>query len=135
MWAPNVVSRPAEKRAIAVALVNGLGNSASYAHAFTLDRLRLYLLGEKRIYGSFLWPTTTAPRYVQGFATTTYVMLVSCGLLLFRTHFDDVANRAFVALLAIFAQVMKYLVKRYPYPEDRELEPTTVKDGPKQLED
>ena len=44
------------------------------------------------IYGSFLWPASTGPRYVQGFATTT----------------------AFVLLLAITAQVNKFLIRRYP---------------------
>ena len=51
LWVSKVFQHPAEKRAVAIAIVNALGNSAS-------------------IYGSFLWPTNTAPRYVQGFATT-----------------------------------------------------------------
>ena len=44
-WVPNVLSHPVQKRAVAIALVNGLGNSAS-------------------IYGVFLWPAKDAPRYV-----------------------------------------------------------------------
>jgi MFS family permease len=43
-WVPNVISQPAEKRAVAIALVNALGNSAS-------------------IYGVFLWPSTDAPSH------------------------------------------------------------------------
>ncbi|KAK0218770.1 major facilitator superfamily domain-containing protein [Armillaria fumosa] len=61
------------KRAVSIAIVNGLGNSAS-------------------IYGSFLWPSNTGPRYVQGFATTI----------------------AFVLALAVSAQIFKVLLKRYP---------------------
>ncbi|KAK7036710.1 hypothetical protein VNI00_011375 [Paramarasmius palmivorus] len=73
LWVSSVIPFPAEKRAVAIALVNGLGNSAS-------------------IYGSFLWPDRTGPRYVQGFATTT----------------------AFVLALAVLAQVLKYLLAKYP---------------------
>ncbi|WVQ85806.1 hypothetical protein IAT38_007974 [Cryptococcus sp. DSM 104549] len=72
-WVPNVLGHPAEKRAVAIALVNALGNSAS-------------------IYGVFLWPKTDAPRYIPGFAATTVWM----------------------ALMAVLAQVMAYLVKKYP---------------------
>ncbi|KAF8237297.1 MFS general substrate transporter [Tricholoma matsutake] len=73
LWVPGIIDHPAEKRAVAIALVNGLGNSAS-------------------IYGSFLWPSTTGPRYAQGFATTT----------------------AFVFVLGILAQINKFLLRRYP---------------------
>lgn len=52
MWVPNVISAPATKRAVSIALVNALGNTAS-------------------IYGVFLWPSTDAPRYVPGFSATT----------------------------------------------------------------
>ncbi|ORY26022.1 MFS transporter [Naematelia encephala] len=72
-WVPNVIGFPAEKRAVAIALVNGLGNSAS-------------------IYGVFLWPSKDAPRYIPGFSATT----------------------VWVALVAILAQVMAYLVNKYP---------------------
>ena len=51
LWVSKIFQHPAEKRAVCIAIVNALGNSAS-------------------IYGSFLWPSKTAPRYVQGFATT-----------------------------------------------------------------
>ncbi|KAF9267217.1 MFS general substrate transporter [Marasmius fiardii PR-910] len=73
LWISNIVDYPAEKRAIAIVLVNALGNSAS-------------------IYGSFLWPDRTGPRYVQGFVTTT----------------------TFVLLLAILAQFLKFLVHKLP---------------------
>ncbi|ETW78559.1 major facilitator superfamily [Heterobasidion irregulare TC 32-1] len=76
LWVSGLIAHPAEKRAIAIALVNCLGNSAS-------------------IYGSFLWPSATGPRYVQGFATTC----------------------AFVLLLAILAQVNRYLNIKYPPDE------------------
>jgi hypothetical protein len=52
MWVANVVDTPAEKRAVAIALVNALGNSSS-------------------IYGVFLWPDKDAPRYIPGFSATT----------------------------------------------------------------
>ncbi|KAF5327985.1 hypothetical protein D9758_017790 [Tetrapyrgos nigripes] len=86
LWVSNVIAQPAEKRAIAIAIVNALGNMAS-------------------IYGSFLWPTTTGPRFVQGFACTT----------------------VFVFLLAVLAQVLKILLKRYPRPEDNG-EPGRIKE-------
>ncbi|KAJ7471892.1 major facilitator superfamily domain-containing protein [Mycena latifolia] len=73
LWVSSIIDHPAEKRAVAIALVNALGNSAS-------------------IYGSFLWPSTTGPRFVQGFAVTT----------------------VFVFLLALLAQVNKVLLKKYP---------------------
>ncbi|WWC65223.1 uncharacterized protein I303_107837 [Kwoniella dejecticola CBS 10117] len=72
-WVPNIIGHPAEKRAVAIALTNALGNSAS-------------------IYGVFLWPKTDAPRYIPGFSATTI----------------------FMALIAVGAQVMHYLVKKYP---------------------
>ncbi|KAK0234673.1 major facilitator superfamily domain-containing protein [Armillaria nabsnona] len=73
LWVSGVIDHPAEKRAVAIAIVNGLGNSAS-------------------IYGSFLWPSNTGPRYVQGFALTTYV-----------------PQQLEFAML-----IMKVLLKRYP---------------------
>lgn len=74
VWTSNVICWPAEKRAVTQAFVNALGNSAS-------------------IYGSFLWPKTTAPLYRQGFATT----LAMC------------------AAGATMAQVTRYLVNKHPY--------------------
>lgn len=48
MWVANIICYPAEKRAVAIGLVNALGNTAS-------------------IYGVFLWPEHDAPRYIPGF--------------------------------------------------------------------
>ncbi|KAJ6618005.1 major facilitator superfamily domain-containing protein [Mycena sp. CBHHK59/15] len=73
LWVSSIIDHPAEKRAVAIAFVNSLGNSAS-------------------IYGSFLWPSKTGPRYIQGFAVTT----------------------VFVFLLAILAQLNKVLLKKFP---------------------
>lgn len=73
IWVPNVIAFPAQKRAVSIALVNALGNSAS-------------------IYGVFLWPKTDAPRYIPGFVATTL----------------------FMALIAVLAQGMNYLVHKYP---------------------
>lgn len=50
-----------EKRAISIALINGFGNLAS-------------------IYGSFFWPSNSAPRYVMGFAITT-ALLAAIGVI------------------------------------------------------
>jgi MFS family permease len=44
-----------EKRAVCIALINGVGNLAS-------------------VYGSFFWPSTDGPRYVKGFAITSAFM-------------------------------------------------------------
>ncbi|KAK9375589.1 major facilitator superfamily domain-containing protein [Lipomyces chichibuensis] len=59
MWVPNVLGHPAEKRAVAIGLVNALGNTAS-------------------IYGVFLWPSKDAPRYIPGFSATTIWMGCIC---------------------------------------------------------
>ncbi|ETN40641.1 uncharacterized protein HMPREF1541_04920 [Cyphellophora europaea CBS 101466] len=47
-WISHVISHPADKRAICIALINGIGNGSS-------------------IYGSFLWPKWDAPQYLIGF--------------------------------------------------------------------
>ncbi|KAL5337703.1 major facilitator superfamily domain-containing protein [Aspergillus crustosus] len=51
-WVSDVIPQPAAKRAIAIALINSIGNASS-------------------IYSSWLWPDKDAPRYIPGFATTT----------------------------------------------------------------
>lgn len=58
-WISHVLGYPAEKRAIAIALINALGNGAS-------------------IYGSFLWPDSDAPRFLPGFGTTSAWMGMLC---------------------------------------------------------
>lgn len=47
-WGAEVIRYPAEKRAVAIALINSLGNASS-------------------IYGSWLWPDSDAPAYRMGF--------------------------------------------------------------------
>jgi hypothetical protein len=47
------------------------------------------------IYGVFLWPKTDAPRYIPGFSATT----------------------VFMGLIVILAQVMGFLIKKYPNEE------------------
>lgn len=94
MWVANAIPHPSEKRGIAIAIVNSLGNTAS-------------------IYGSFLWPDrsvsswslaryvadlcvahrSTAPKYYQGFGATA----------------------AFVGLGAISSQIFGLLCAKYPY--------------------
>lgn len=51
-WVSDIIPQPAAKRAIAIALINSIGNASS-------------------IYSSWLWPDKDAPRYIPGFATTT----------------------------------------------------------------
>lgn len=74
VWTSNIISYPAEKRAITQAFVNAMGNSAS-------------------IYGSFLWPARTGPKYTMGFSVTL-AMLAACSL---------------------GAIGMRYLNNKYPY--------------------
>lgn len=58
-WVADVIPHPAAKRAIAIALINAIGNASS-------------------IYASWLWPSKDAPRYIAGFATTTTWLGVLC---------------------------------------------------------
>jgi predicted MFS family arabinose efflux permease len=74
VWTSNIISYPAEKRAITQAFVNAMGNSAS-------------------IYGSFLWPKNTGPKYTMGFSVTL-AMLGAC---------------------SVGALGMRYLNAKYPY--------------------
>lgn len=67
-WVADVIPQPAEKRAIAIALINSIGNSSS-------------------IYASWLWPGRDAPRYTAGFATTTSWLGVLCVCTLIFTYF------------------------------------------------
>ncbi|KAI9329897.1 major facilitator superfamily domain-containing protein [Zopfochytrium polystomum] len=74
VYLSNTIVWPSEKRAVSQAFVNAMGNSAS-------------------IYGSFLWPDSTKPRYVQGFSTTI----------------------AFLATASVTSLVLRYFVNKYPY--------------------
>lgn len=58
-WVVDVIPQPAAKRAVALALINSLGNASS-------------------IYSTWLWPAKDAPRYIPGFATTTTWLGVVC---------------------------------------------------------
>jgi hypothetical protein len=58
-WISHTMPHPAEKRAIAIALINALGNGSS-------------------IYGSFLWPKSSGPQFTIGFGTTTAWMGSLC---------------------------------------------------------
>lgn len=59
-WVVDVIPQPAAKRAVALALINSLGNASS-------------------IYSTWLWPKKDAPRYIPGFVTTTTWLGVCCG--------------------------------------------------------
>jgi MFS family permease len=58
-WVSDVIPQPAAKRAIAIALINSIGNASS-------------------IYSTWLWPKKDAPRYIPGFATTTTWLGILC---------------------------------------------------------
>ncbi|RDW91730.1 MFS transporter-1 [Coleophoma crateriformis] len=58
-WVVDVIPQPAAKRAVALALINSIGNASS-------------------IYSTWLWPSKDAPRYIPGFATTTTWLGVCC---------------------------------------------------------
>ena len=86
-WVPNVISAPAEKRAVSIALVNALGNMAS-------------------IYGVFLWPKSDAPRYIPGFsATTVFIALIGILAQVMRILHKRHPPKAFDASAAVNAEV------------------------------
>ncbi|VUC29948.1 unnamed protein product [Clonostachys rosea] len=51
-WASETMNKPAEKRAVIIAMVNCVGSISS-------------------IYGGYLWPSADAPKYTKGFATVS----------------------------------------------------------------
>ncbi|OAQ61101.1 MFS general substrate transporter [Pochonia chlamydosporia 170] len=63
----NTICRPAEKRAVAIGLVNALANLSS-------------------VYGSYIWPSDSAPRYIMGFSVSISLMfgtlLTALGLMI-----------------------------------------------------
>lgn len=79
-WVSDVIPQPAAKRAIAIALINSIGNASS-------------------IYATWLWPKSDAPRYVAGFSTTTAWLGILCVAAfvfarLFRKYPNEKANQA-----------------------------------------
>ncbi|KFY16962.1 hypothetical protein V492_00971 [Pseudogymnoascus sp. VKM F-4246] len=54
----NIICRPMEKRAVSIGIVNALANLSS-------------------IYGSYIWPSSSAPKYIPGFSVSTALM-ASC---------------------------------------------------------
>ncbi|UNI15667.1 hypothetical protein JDV02_002178 [Purpureocillium takamizusanense] len=66
----NTICRPAEKRAVAIGVVNALANLSS-------------------VYGSYIWPSNSAPRYIAGFSVSTSLMfgcIVTAAALMFLTN-------------------------------------------------
>jgi len=63
-YATVLLGEPPAKRAVAIAIVNSIGNFAS-------------------VYGSFLWPSTTAPRYSMGWGVTAAFCFVATFISLF----------------------------------------------------
>ena len=65
-WVANSFPRPLVKRSAAIALANMIGNTAS-------------------IYGSYMWPSSSGPRYIPGgSATAAIALLVALVALLIR---------------------------------------------------
>lgn len=58
-WASKTIQFPAEKRAIAIAMINAVGNLSS-------------------VYGSQIWPSTSAPHYTLGWGVTTGFLGAGC---------------------------------------------------------
>ncbi|KAH0592471.1 hypothetical protein MHUMG1_09858 [Metarhizium humberi] len=68
----NTICRPAEKRAVAIGLVNALANLSSvYSRVLS---------------GSYIWPSNSAPRYIAGFSVSISLMfgtlLTACALMI-----------------------------------------------------
>ncbi|KAL6247440.1 hypothetical protein RBB50_005786 [Rhinocladiella similis] len=60
-----------ERRAVSVPVINGFGNLAS-------------------VYGSFIWPSHDAPRYIMGFAImTTFMFIAGATALVIKRIWDD----------------------------------------------
>lgn len=62
-WEANSFPRPLVKRSAALALINLTGNASS-------------------IYGSYMWPSSTGPRYIPGGSATAAILLIVAGLAL-----------------------------------------------------
>lgn len=56
-WVTNSFPRPLVKRSAAIALANMIGNTAS-------------------IYGSYMWPSSSGPRYIAGGSATAAIALL-----------------------------------------------------------
>ncbi|KAL2127173.1 hypothetical protein VTI74DRAFT_11209 [Chaetomium olivicolor] len=75
----NTICRPAEKRAVAIGVVNALANLSS-------------------VYGSYIWPSNSAPRYIAGFSVSTSLMfgcVITAAVLMFLTRkypYDDTTD-------------------------------------------
>lgn len=66
-WLANSFPRPLVKRSAAIAIANMIGNTAS-------------------IYGSYMWPSSSGPRYIPGgSATAVIALLVALLALVIRT--------------------------------------------------
>ncbi|KAJ6443389.1 MFS general substrate transporter [Purpureocillium lavendulum] len=75
----NTICRPAEKRAVAIGVVNALANLSS-------------------VYGSYIWPSNSAPRYIAGFSVSTSLMF-GC---------------------VVTAAALMFLTKKYPYDNTKD---------------
>lgn len=63
-WVANSFPRPLVKRSAAIALANMIGNTAS-------------------IYGSYMWPSSSGPRYIPGGSATAAIALLVALIALF----------------------------------------------------
>ena len=63
-----------EQRAVSIAIINGLGNLAS-------------------VYGSYIWPSKSAPRYKVGFGCTTgFILFGGCMVMVNRFLVGDLSK-------------------------------------------
>ncbi|KAN0065994.1 hypothetical protein ACQY0O_000086 [Thecaphora frezii] len=68
-YVTSVMAEPIAKRAVAIAIINSLGNFAS-------------------VYGSFLWPSKTAPQYVQGWSVTAAFCFIAAIVTVFVRYVE-----------------------------------------------
>ncbi|KAL4802447.1 major facilitator superfamily domain-containing protein [Aspergillus unguis] len=88
-WVANSFPRPLVKRSAAIAIANMIGNTAS-------------------IYGSYMWPSSSGPRYIPGGSATAAVALL-------------VAGMAFV-IRVVHGRMNKRLVERESIEDDEHLD-------------
>ena len=78
-----------ERRAVSVPVINGFGENAQ---PFRVSRSGANLSPGNlaSVYGSFIWPSQDAPRYIVGFAVMTTFMFVAGSIaLLIKLVWDD----------------------------------------------
>lgn len=83
-----------ERRAVSVPVINGFGQSLTTPHRCCRGHTGLLTLSVKgnlaSVYGSFIWPSHDAPRYIMGFAImTTFMFIAGATALVIKRIWDD----------------------------------------------